>query len=161
MSPALILVTRVIIALSLLGSVVVQVVILPLLWIDLEGETLWGRTLLVTIAALSILCLQVGAIGVWRLLGLVRRGSVFSDAAFRWVDLIIGAIVVLSALVLALAVALAPGQVAPGVVALLCGASLVIAGVALVVVVMRALLAQAIVREREARELRSELDEVI
>jgi hypothetical protein len=64
-------------------------------------------------------------------------------------------------LVLVLAVALAPGEVAPGVVALLCGASLVIAGVALVVVVMRALLAQAIAREREARELRSELDEVI
>lgn len=161
MSPALIVVTRVIIALSLLGSVLVQVVILPLVWIDLEGEALWGRILLVAIAALSILCLQVGAIAVWRLLGLVRRGSVFSDAAFRWVDLIIGAIVMLSALVLVLAVALAPGEVAPGVVALLCGASLVIAGVALVVVVMRALLAQAIAREREARELRSELDEVI
>lgn len=161
MSPALIVVTRVIIALSLLGSVLVQVVILPLVWIDLEGEALWGRILLVAIAALSILCLQVGAIGVWRLLGLVRRGSVFSDAAFRWVDLIIGAIVMLSALVLVLAVALAPGEVAPGVVALLCGASLVLAGVALVVVVMRALLAQAIAQEREARELRSELDEVI
>ena len=121
MSPALTVVTRVIIALSLLGSVFVQVVILPLVWIDLEGEALWGSILLVAIAALSILCLQVGAIGVWRLQGLVRRGSVFSDAAFRWVDLIIGAIVV----------------------------------------VMRALLTQAIAREREARELRSELDEVI
>lgn len=152
---------RVVIALSLAGSLFVQTVILPLVWIDLEGEALWGRITLVTIAALWIATLQVTAVCIWQLLTLVRRGAVFSPAAFRYVDVIIGAIAVAAVLTFALAVVLAPGDTAPGVVGLICGAALVTAGVALVIVVMRMLLVQAIDRESEARRLRSELDEVI
>jgi hypothetical protein len=47
------------------------------------------------------------------------------------------------------------------VVGLICGAAFVIGGVALLVVVMRALLAQAVERETEARLLRSELSAII
>lgn len=156
-----VLASQVVIALSLAGSLVVQTVILPLVWVDLEGEALWGRIALVTIAALWILGLQVCAVCVWRLLGMVRRGSVFSRRAFRWVDVIIAAIAFDAVITFVLAVLLAPGDVAPGVVALVCGAALVTGGVALLVVVMRQLLQQAIDRDAEARALRSELDEVI
>jgi hypothetical protein len=143
-SPALIVATRFVVALSLLGSVLVQAVVLPLVWVDLAGETLLGRVIVVTIAALSILCLQVVGICVWRMLTLVRGGLVLSAASLRCLNVTIGAIITLSALVLVLAVALAPGEAAPGIVGLLCGASLVIAGVSLVVAVIRGLLVQAI-----------------
>lgn len=156
-----ILALRVVIALSLAGSLFVQAVILPLVWLDLEGEELWARIAVITIAALWIMTLQVTAVCIWQLLTLVRRGSVFSQASFRYVDVIIGAIAAAAALTFTLAVLMAPGQAAPGVVGLVCGAALVTAGVALVIVVMRMLLAQAVDRESEARRLRSELDEVI
>jgi hypothetical protein len=156
-----VLMLQIVIALSLAGSLAVQTVILPLVWADLEGEVLWGRIALVTIAALWILGLQVCAVCIWRLLAMVRRGSVFSPAAFRWVDVIIGAVAFDALLTLVLGVLLAPGEAAPGVVALVCGAALVTGGVALLVVVMRQLLQQAVERDAEARTLRSELDEVI
>ena len=110
---------------------------------------------------LGILTLQISAVCVWQLLTMVRRGSVFSDAAFRYVDIIIGAIAAGAVLMFAIAVLLAPGGVAPGIVGLICGASLVIGGVALVVLVLRMLLVQAVARDTEAAGLRAELDEVI
>lgn len=161
MKSATIVVLRGIIALSLAGSLLVQAVIVPALWSDLHGAPRWARIALVTIAVLGVGTMQVFAVCVWRLLTLVRHGAVFSDAAFRYVDIIIGAIAAAAGLALALAVLLAPGAIAPGIVGLICGAALVLAGMALLVVVMRTLLAQAIAREREARNLRDELDGVI
>jgi hypothetical protein len=156
-----ILTLRVVIALALAGSLLVQTVIVPLLWIDLEGEALWGRIALVVIAVLGVATLQVFAVCVWQLLTKVRAGSVFSESSFGYVDVIIGAIAAAALLALALAVILAPGEVAPGIVGLICGAALVLGGMALLMVVMKALLRQAIDREREARALRSELSAVI
>lgn len=105
---------------------------------------------------------QVTLVCVWRLLTMVRKGTVFSDGAFRYVDIIFGAVTAASLLMFGLAVVLAPGEaVAPGIVLLVCGASLMIAGAALIVLVLRALLAQAVARDAEAHHLRSELDEVI
>lgn len=105
--------------------------------------------------------MQVFAVCVWRLLTRVRRGSIFQERSFRDVDVITGAVVAASALLLALAVLLAPGGTAPGVVGLICGASVVLAGMALLVVVLKALLRQAIAREDEARAFRDELGGVI
>ena len=156
-----ILALRIVIALCLVGSLFVQTVIVPLMWIDLEGEALWGRIALVVLAVLGILTMQIGAVCIWRLLSMVRRGSVFSPAAFRYVDVIFGAVVAASVLTFTLAVLLAPGGAAPGIVGLICGFALAIAGVALVVLVLRMLLAQAIARDVEAGQLRSELNEVI
>lgn len=158
MSKATIVVLQVVIAVALLGSVVVQALIAPLLWLDLAGEELWGRIFLVGVVVLGVATMQVFGICVWMLLNKVRRGSIFSESSFRYVDVIIGAILAAAALALALAIALAPGQTAPGIVGLVCGASLVLAGMALLVVVMKALLRQAIERETEAQTLRSELD---
>lgn len=158
MGKSTIVVLQVVIALALLGSLVVQTVIMPLVWADLAGEVLWGRIALVTIAVLGILTLQVFGVCVWMLLGKVRRGSIFSSASFRYVDVIIGAIAAAAVLMLILAILLAPGSIAPGVVALIGGAALVLGGMALLVVVMKALLLQAIDRDARANALQSELD---
>ncbi|OAN33418.1 DUF2975 domain-containing protein [Microbacterium sp. H83] len=158
MGKSTIVVLQVVIALALLGSLVVQTVIMPLVWADLAGEVLWGRIALVTIAVLGILTLQVFGVCVWMLLGKVRRGSIFSSASFRYVDVIIGAIAAAAVLMLILAILLAPGSIAPGVVALIGGAALVLGGMALLVVVMKALLRQAIDRDARANALQSELD---
>lgn len=152
---------RAVIAISLAGSLVVQTVLLPLIWADLENEAMPARIGFVVILGLGVLTMQVFAICVWRLLTLVRGGAVFSQRAFRYVDVIIGAITAAAVLTFALAVLLAPGGVAPGIVGLICGASCVLMGMALLVVVMRRLLVQAIDRDTEARALRSELDEVV
>ena len=156
-----ILALRIVIALCLVGSLFVQVVIVPLLWLDLEDVELWARISLVVIIVLGIVTLQVTAVCVWQLLSMVRKGSVFSHGAFRYVDVIFGAVAVASVLVFALAVLLAPGGTAPGIVGLICGISLAIAGAALVVLVLRMLLTQALARDAEVHHLRSELDEVI
>ncbi|MFS2280838.1 DUF2975 domain-containing protein [Microbacterium sp. OR21] len=161
MRRGMILLLQVVIALALAGSLVVQVMIIPAVWRDLEGEALWGRIALVSIAALGVLTMQVFAVCVWLLLTRVRRGAIFQPSSFRYVDVIIGAIAGAAALAFLLAALLAPGEVAPGVVALIAGAGLVLAGFALLVVVMKALLRQAIEREDEARTLRDELGEVI
>lgn len=156
-----IVVLRVVIALALAGSLVVQTVITPLLWIDLAGTPMWFRVSFVVIAVLGVLTMQVFAVCVWMLLTKVRRGSIFQESSFRYVDAIIGAIGAAAVLALALAVVLAPSEIAPGIVALVCGAALVLGGMALLVFVMKALLRQAIERENEARTLRHELGEVI
>ena len=156
-----ILALRIVIALCLIGSLFVQVVIVPLLWLDLEDVELWARISLVVIIVLGIVTMQVTAVCVWQLLSMVRKGSVFSHGAFRYVDVIFGAVAAASVLVFVLAVLLAPGGTAPGIVGLICGISLAIAGAALVVLVLRMLLTQALARDAEVQHLRSELDEVI
>lgn len=161
MGTAAIVALRVVIISTLAGTLFVQVWMMPLLWRDLEGTPDGLRAAFIGILVAGILMLQICAVCVWRLLSLVRKGSVFSDAAFRYVDVIIGAIGTAAVLIFAVAVLLAPGDVAPGIVGLICGAALVAAGVALIVLVLRMLLAQAVARDAEAVSLRSELDEVI
>lgn len=153
-----IVVLRIVIAVALLGSLTVQALLVPLLWLDLAEEELGGRIALVLLVVLGIGTLQVFGVCVWVLLTKVRRGSIFSASSFRYVDLIIGAILTAALLTWILAALLAPGATAPGLVALLGGAGVVLAGMALLVVVMKTLLRQAIDREAEARSLRSELD---
>lgn len=158
-----VLALRAVLAMGLAGSLFVQVWMVPLLSIDLEesGAPSGPRIALLVIVVLGIVSVQVTLGCVWRLLTMVRRGTVFSHAAFRFVDVIFGAIVAASLLMFGIAVILAPGETAPGVVLLTCGASLMIAGTALIVRVLRTLLAQAVARDAEARFLRTELDEVI
>jgi hypothetical protein len=153
---------RVVLAMVLAGSLFVQGVIMPLFWQDLDDAPSGVRFSVVAIVVLGIASVQVTAVCVWRLLTLVRRGTVFSPAAFRFVDVIFGAVVFAAALAFALGVVLAPGEgVAPGIVLLIGGLGVCIAGVALIVLVLRMLLAQAVDREAHAQRLQSELDEVI
>lgn len=159
---------RAVIALSLVGSVLVQIGAVTLLWSDMDEARTGIRVAVVTILVLGVASLQVVGVSIWRLLTMVRNGTVFSPAAFRHVDAVIGAIATGALLILALAVTAAvanrttPGdEIAPGLVLLMCGAALVVGGVALVVLVQRLLLAQAVARDTEAKSLETELGEVI
>jgi hypothetical protein len=160
-----VLALRVVLAALVAGSVFVQAVMVPLLATDLEelsADAAHLRIPFLAITVLGIVTVQVVLVCVWRLVTMVRRGTVFSHAAFRYVHIVIGAVVAAAVLMFALAVVLAPGEaVAPGIVLLICGASLAILGVALVVLVLRMLLAQAVARDVEAAQLQAELEEVI
>lgn len=162
MADLAVLALKAVLAVALLGSLVVQGVLVPLLWQDLDDAPAGVRVPLIVIIVLGIACLQVIAVCLWRLLTMVRRGTVFSHAAFRYVDVVIGATASGSVLTFGIAVVLAPGEsAAPGTVGLICGVSLVVAGVALLVLVLRMLLVQAVAIDSRARDLQSELDEVI
>jgi hypothetical protein len=157
---------RIVLAVALLGSLFVQAVMVPLLATDLNED--FGSDVadvavpVLVIIVLGIVTIQVTMVCVWRLLTMVRRGTVFSHAAFRYVDVVIGAVAAASLLTFGLGVVLAPGEsAAPGVVLLIGGMAVLVAGVALVVVVLRMLLAQAVARDTEAHHLQAELDEVI
>ncbi len=161
-----VLALRIVLAMVLAGSVFVQAVMVPLLATDLEED--FGSDVadvsapLIVIAVLGIVTIQVVLVCVWRLLTMVRRGTVFSHAAFRYVDVVIGAVAAASLLTFGLGVILAPGEaVAPGMVLLIGGAAVLVAGIALIVLVLRMLLAQAVARDAEAHHLQAELDEVI
>jgi hypothetical protein len=141
------------------GSLFVQGVMVPLLAEDLDGlgaEAARVRTPVLVIVVLGVVTVQVVLVCVWRLVTMVRRDTVFSQAAFRYVHGVIGAMVAAAVLVFALGVA-----VAPGVVLLLGGVSLAVLGMALIVLVLRMLLAKAVTRDIEATHLRAELAEVI
>ena len=160
-----VLALRIVLAALLAGSLFVQAVMVPLLAIDLEElgpDFAQVRTPLIVITLLGIVTVQVILVCVWRLLTMVRRGTVFSHGAFRYVDVVFGAAAAAAVLTFGIAVTLAPGEaVAPGVVLLICGAAAMVAGVALIVLVLRMLLAQAVARDAEAHHLQAELDEVI
>jgi hypothetical protein len=156
---------RVVLVVLLAGSLFVQGVMVPLLAADLDGlnaDYAYLRTPLLVITFLGVVTAQVVVVCVWRLVTMVRHGTVFSTDAFRYVHIVIGAFVAAALLVFALAVVLAPGEaVAPGVVLLLCGVVVAVLGVALVVLVLRMLLAQAVARDIEAAQMQAELEEVI
>jgi hypothetical protein len=158
-----VLALRIVLAIVLAGSLFVQAVMVPLLYMDLDGpDAADVRLPLVVLTVLGIVAIQVTVVCVWRLLTMVARGTVFSHAAFRYVDVMFGAAAAGSLLVFGYAVILAPGEaVAPGIVLLICGVAAIVAGIALIVLVLRMLLAQAVARDAEAHHLRAELDEVI
>ncbi|WP_181768072.1 DUF2975 domain-containing protein [Streptomyces albidus (ex Kaewkla and Franco 2022)] len=158
-----VLALRAVMVALLAGTVLVQAVMVAMLTGAMKENLLADhRTPALVITVLVFVTVQVVLFGVWRLVTMVRRGTVFSHAAFRYVDLVIGAFVAAALLVFALGVVLAPGEaVPPGVVALLGGVSLAVFGVALIVLVLRMLLAQALARDVEASRLGAELAEVI
>ncbi|MFJ8595167.1 DUF2975 domain-containing protein [Streptomyces sp. NPDC093598] len=119
-------------------------------------------TSLRVITILGMVSVQVAVVCVWRLVTMVRRRTVFSHAAFRYVDLVIGAIVTAALAWFAVTALNAPSQRAdPGVTLIMAGVGVAILGVALIVFVLRMLLAQAVTRDVEATRMQAELDEVI
>jgi hypothetical protein len=160
-----VLALRGVIGMLLAGSVFIQAVLVWLLAAgsgDPDADLADVRTPVFLIVVLGAAAAQTVLVCVWRLVTMVRRGTVFSLGAFRYVHVVIGAFVAAALLVFALAVVLAPGEaVAPGIVLLLGGGVVAILGVALVVLVLRMLLAQAVARDIEAARMRAELAEVI
>jgi len=152
---------RAVLVLVLTGTVFVQAMMVLALITKPDDESL-PLTPLRIITILGMVTVEVALVCVWRLVTMVRRGTVFSHAAFRYVDIIIGAIVAASLVWFAVTAINAPGQRDdPGVTLIMGGIGLAILGVALLVLVLRMLLAQAVARDVEATQLRAELDEVI
>ncbi|GLX99572.1 DUF2975 domain-containing protein [Herbidospora sp. NBRC 101105] len=152
---------RAVLAVVLAGTVAIQASMVWAMATDPEDGSL-PLTPLRLLAILGMVSVQVALVCVWRLVTMVRRGTVFSHAAFRYVDVVIGAIVAAALVWFAVTAVNAPGQRDdPGVTVIMGGVGLAILGVALIVLVLRALLAQAVARDVEATRLRAELDEVI
>lgn len=154
---------RTVLVLVLIGTVLVQA---SMAWALVSGSDPEDGSLpLTALRVITILGLgtaQVALICVWRLVTMVRRGTVFSHAAFRYVDVIIGAIVAAALVWFAVTAVNAPGQRDdPGVTLIMGGIGVAILGVALIVLVLRMLLTQAVARDVEAAQMRAELDEVI
>ncbi|TQJ46325.1 DUF2975 domain-containing protein [Streptomyces sp. NBC_00080] len=154
---------RALLVVVLAGTVFVQVL---MVWTLVSGNDQEDGSLPLTalrvITILGMVSAQVALVCVWRLVTMVRRRTVFSDAAFRYVDGVIGAIVTAALVWFAVTAVNAPGQRDdPGVTVIMGGVGLAILGVALIVLVLRMLLAQAVARDAEAAQMQAELDEVI
>src|SRR6201746_376870 len=154
---------RAVLVLVLAGTVFVQA---GMVWSLATGSDPEDGSLPLTplraITILGMVSVQVALVCVWRLVTMVRRGTVFSHAAFRYVDVVIGAIVAAALVWFAVTAINAPGQRDdPGVTLIMGGVGVAILGVALIVLVLRMLLAQAVARDGEAAQMQAELDEVI
>jgi hypothetical protein len=154
---------RVVLAVVLTGTVFVQAL---MVWALASGSDPEDGSLPLTplrvITILGIGTAQVALVCIWRLVTMVRRGTVFSHAAFRYVDVIIGAIVAAALVWFAVTALNAPGQRDdPGVTLIMGGIGVAILGAALIVLVLRMLLAQAVARDVEAAQMQAELDQVI
>ena len=101
------------------------------------------------------LCAQVVLVCVWRLVSLVGADAIFSDRAFAWVDIALGAVVLATLLVVGALVILQIAGASPPSISLLCLVGIVVgAGLSLLIVVLRGLL-------RKASQLESDLSEVV
>lgn len=111
----------------------------------------WPAT---AVAVFWVVCVQVVIVCTWKLLGLVTRDRIFSDASMGWVNAIVWAIA--AAWVVLLGVFLYVGFHAddPGLPLLLLLLLVGVAAVGLLMVVMRALL-------RQATALRTDMEAVI
>ena len=154
---------RAVLAVVLTGTVFVQA---GMVWALVSGSDTEDGSLPLTplrvITILGMVSVQVALVCVWRLVTMVRRGTVFSHAAFRYVDWVIGAIVAAALVWFTVTAINAPGQRDdPGVTIIMAGIGVAILGGALIVLVLRMLLAQAVARDVEAAQMQAELDEVI
>ncbi|MBW8800123.1 MAG: DUF2975 domain-containing protein [Streptomyces sp.] len=152
---------RVVLVVVLVGTVFVQAGMVWALAAKPDDGSL-PLTSFRVITILGMVSAQIALVCVWRLVTMVRRGTVFSHTAFRYVDGVIGAIVAAALLWFAVTAVNAPGQRDdPGVSVIMAGIGLAVLGVALIVLVLRMLLAQAVARDGEAARMQAELDEVI
>ena len=154
---------RAVLVVVLTGTVCVQAL---MVWALVGGHDPEDGSLPLTplrvVTILGIGAVQVALVCIWRLVTMVRRGALFSHAAFRYVDVIIGAITGAALVWFTVTALNAPGQREdPGVTLIMGGIGVAVLGVALLVLVLRTLLAQAVARDAEATMLRAELDQVI
>jgi hypothetical protein len=144
--------------------VLLFVVLIPFETLSLPGqfahmaeespELAYLRWPLTAVTVFWVLCVQVVIVSTWKLLTMVKKDRIFSDASLVWVDTIVWAIV--AAWVVLLGVFLYFGFIAddPGLPVLLFLMLTGIAVVGLLMVVMRALL-------RQATTLRTDMEAVI
>ena len=138
-------VLRGLLVLAFAAMVVLQVMSVPgTLAYNAErsDDPFWHLPLLVVLEA-ELVCVEVVIVTTWVLLGMVRNDRIFSDAAFRWVDVIIGAIAAAWLIWAGLGAYVALTSDDPGLPLVLAIMLLVGAVVGLLMLVMRALLTQA------------------
>ena len=115
---------------------------------------------LTAVAVLGLVCVEIVIVSTWKLLTMVKADRIFSKDAFGWVDAIVWAITAAWLLLVAVAVTLTvtiyvtPELRDPGLPIALGGIVLAGGVVVLLMVVMRALLRQAV-------SLRTDMDAVI
>ncbi|WP_207454319.1 DUF2975 domain-containing protein [Desertivibrio insolitus] len=161
--PAVVALRAVIILLGL-GVLVGQALLVPALGTALaEGVFAEQRTsappLPLALVGIALgLCIEVALVAAWVLLGMVSRDAIFSERAFRWVDVIIGAGAAATLVLLALDVywylVLEPRLDAPGIILVLSAGVALGVTFVLFMAVMRGLL-------RAATTMRGELAEVV
>ncbi|MCI2237782.1 DUF2975 domain-containing protein [Paenibacillus sp. TRM 82003] len=154
MSIAVIRALRVCIILLGLGALIGQAVYVPVAaWQSADAyPELAGLAVPYTIAAIVVLaCVQAAVVAVWVLLSLVQDRRIFDPAALRWVDVIIVAAAVATAVTVATLTHLISWVGVGGPPALLLQAASLVGGVSfvLLMVVMRALLRSATVLSSE------------
>lgn len=158
MSRFSILALRALLVVGVLGTLLAQWWFFPTLAGELAAgnpEVAWLRWPVLAAVVLGIAAVQIAVVAVWLLLSMVQSDSVFSPRAFRWVDVIIAAAAVATALAIAVfailtyAKASPPGLMLPLLALIVAGAAF-----ALLMTVMKGLL-------RKASNLAVELSEVI
>ncbi|BDI23688.1 DUF2975 domain-containing protein [Herbiconiux sp. L3-i23] len=151
---------RVLVVSIVFGILVVQVFAIPAIGRGVTSDAgLDEFGVAYAVAGIGVgVCLQVALVAVWALLSRVRRDAIFTDGAFRWVDVIIWSGVVATVLLTAVAahivLVVEPRLDAPGLIVIIGGAVILAAAFVLLMVVMRGLL-------RSATNLRDELAEVV
>jgi hypothetical protein len=111
----------------------------------------WPMT---AVAVFMVLCVQVVVVCTWKLLGMVQKDRIFSEAAMVWVDAIVWAIAAGWMVLVGLFLYVGINADDPGAPLVLLLLVIGVAVVGLLIVVMRALL-------RQATTLRTDMDSVI
>ena len=151
--------SKIFIVLVIAAGLFVQIIILPIQASESAAanpDLEFLRIPLLVLGILFVLCGQIVVTCVWILLSLVRKDAIFSSRAFRYVDTMIGALLVGAALIAIalLTMELTANAGEPGLFVLALGVASACAALALVIVVMRGLLVKA---SEQARYL----DEVV
>ncbi len=110
-----IFVLRVLLAVAILVGFFGQFVVIPGLAageVDRFPEYAPYAAPYVALAIIGVGCVQVALVGVWMLLGMLRRDALFTAKAFRWVDLIIGSTVVATLVTTGATAHIAAGNIA-------------------------------------------------
>lgn len=156
MNRLIVVVLRFLLVLVFLVAAFAQAFLVPVVSADFAAmypEVAFLRVPYTVVVNVGIGCVQVALVAVWVLLSMVRRNAIFSERAFAFVDVIIGAAVLATLLAVGL------GVHAFGVMkiwqALLPVGVAVIAGgaFALLMIVMRGLLRGATTLEAEMAEV--------
>ena len=151
--PAVILVLKALMALLLAIAAAIQIWLLPAISADFAAdapEFAYLRIPYLIVCELLMVGFDAALIAIWRLLSLVASSSVFSDAAFRWVGLIIGCIGLDTVLVIGLLAHNLIASLGPPILAIaLTILTVVGTALTLLMIVMRGLLAAATAQREE------------
>lgn len=158
MKRSVILALRVLLALVFLVLLLGQAVVIPDFAAESAAafpEVAFLAAPYTVIAVAGIACVQAGLFATWVLLSMVERNAIFSEHAFRWVNVIIGAAIALTILTLFAGIHLsAVVQVGgPGVLLAVSAAGIAGASIVLLMFVMRGLLRSATTLENELAEV--------